>query len=68
MESKKITFDMSKEEQEAILKETVEKEILATHALGIPTTHGDARGVYDLYPDGRKEYIKEYKNQRNGSG
>ena len=49
---------LTKEERETILAEAVEKEIADTHALGLPTTHGDCDGVYDLYPDGRKVYTK----------
>lgn len=65
MGDKKITFDTSKEEQEAILKKVVAKEIAETHALGMPTTHGDDKGVYYLHPDGRKEYIKLYGFQKD---
>ena len=50
--------ELTKEEREAILAKVVEKEIAETHALGLPTTHGDCDGVYDLYPDGQKVYTK----------
>ena len=49
---------LAKEERETILAEVIEKEIAETHALGLPTTHGDCDGIYDLYPDGRKVYTK----------
>jgi hypothetical protein len=30
------------------------------------TTHGDEKGVYRLYPDGRKEYIEGYPEGNKG--
>ncbi|MGB9131361.1 MAG: hypothetical protein WCB90_01950 [Methanosarcina sp.] len=51
---------MSTEEKEAVAREAVRKAIADTHAAGRPSTHGDKKGVYQLYPDGRKEYIKLY--------
>ncbi len=51
---------MSTEEKEAVAREAVRKAIADTHAAGRPSTHGDEKGVYQLYPDGRKEYIKLY--------
>lgn len=56
-------WEMNKEEQETLLAEGTKKAIAETHAAGRSTTHGDDKGVYNLYPDGRKEYIKLYKEE-----
>jgi len=48
------------EEKEAVVQEATRKAIAETHAAGRPSTHGDEKGVYQLYPDGHKEYIKLY--------
>jgi hypothetical protein len=58
--TKRSFFGMSRHEEEALLKEAADEAIAKTHAAGLPTTHGDEKGVYRLYPDGRKEYIKWY--------
>ena len=44
---------------ERIFAKAVKKAIAETHALGLPTAHGDNNGLYYLYPDGHKEYISE---------
>ena len=64
-EIKKSFFDMSGKEMEALLKEAAAEAIAEIHAAGLPTTHGDEKGVYRLYPDGRKEYIKRYEKGGN---
>lgn len=56
--------DLTKEELEKILADGIAKEIAETHALGLPTTHGDSHGVYQIYPDGRKVYIKIYSKDK----
>lgn len=58
--NKKGFWDMTKEEQEALLREAAKEEIAKHHATGNPTCHGDDKGVFWLYPDGRKEYVKLY--------
>lgn len=63
---------LTKEEREKILAEGIAKEIAETHSLGLPTTHGDIYGVYQIYPDGRKVYlteeeIKAYKKKEKSS-
>lgn len=63
---KKSFFTMTKDEKEALLKEAAEEAIAEAHAAGRPTTHGDEKGVYRLYPDGHKEYIKRYARNREG--
>jgi hypothetical protein len=57
---KKPFFAMSKDEKEALLKEAADEAIAEAHAAGRPSTHGDEKGVYRLYPDGHKEYIRRY--------
>ena len=56
-EAKKNFFDMSTEERTAMYDQGIRTEVARHHAGGRYTTHGDERGVYRLYPDGRKEYI-----------
>ena len=57
--TKKI-WELTNEELDEIMTEATRKAIEETHAAGRPSTHGDDKGVYYLYPDGRKEYIKLY--------
>ncbi|MBA4391666.1 MAG: hypothetical protein C0399_12135 [Syntrophus sp. (in: bacteria)] len=59
--SKKKSFlEMNKTEIEALYGEATRRAIKKHHAAGLFTTHGDEKGVYRLYPDGRKEYIEAY--------
>lgn len=44
---------------EKIFAGAVKKAIASTHALGLPTAHGDVHGLYYLYPDGHKEYVSK---------
>ncbi|WP_371381840.1 hypothetical protein [Sporomusa aerivorans] len=41
------------------MKESFKKLINNIHASGHPTVHGDKTGVFFIYPDGRKKYIKK---------
>ncbi|MBP2629441.1 MAG: hypothetical protein H6Q70_69 [Firmicutes bacterium] len=59
---KKDFRELTNEEEEAMFAEATRKAIAETHAAGRPSTHGDAKGVYHLYPDGHKEYIKVYRD------
>jgi hypothetical protein len=56
-------IDMDKAEREGFFGEATRKAITKIHAAGYPTTHGDAQGIYQLYPDGHKEYIETYSTQ-----
>ena len=56
-------IDMDKAERETFFGEATRKAIAKIHATGLPTTHGDAQGIYQLYPDGHKEYIETYSQQ-----
>ena len=56
-------IDMDKAEREAFFGEATRKAIAKIHAAGHPTTHGDEQGIYQLYPDGHKEYIETYSQQ-----
>lgn len=58
--TKKI-WELNDEEMDAIVKEAARKAIAETHAAGRPSTHGDDKGIYRLYPDGHKEYIELYE-------
>jgi len=60
-------LEMPKKEREAMLSEATHKAIAETHALGLPTTHGDNKGVYRLYPDGHKEYIERYEEKKKNA-
>lgn len=57
-------WEATKEEKEAMFAEATREAIAETHAAGRPSTHGDEKGVYHLYPDGRKEYIKLYEDEK----
>lgn len=57
----KEIWELNSDEWDALMKKAAKKAIEETHAAGRPSTHGDDVGVYHLYPDGRKEYIKEYR-------
>lgn len=39
------------------LERAVSDAIQKAHVAGLSTTHGNARGMYKLYPDGRRVYI-----------
>jgi hypothetical protein len=56
-------IDMDKAERETFFGEATRKAISKIHASGLPTTHGDEQGIYQLYPDGHKEYIETYSQQ-----
>lgn len=58
-EEKPHYLTMNKSDAEALLAEAAQEAIAKAHALGLPTTHMDEKGVYRLYPDGHKEYISE---------
>lgn len=51
-------FDMTTEEMEELLAKATREAIKNLHDKGIPSTHGDGKEVYRIYPDGRKEVIK----------
>ena len=53
-------IELSKEEKEKIFGEATRKARAETHAAGRSSCHGDNLGVYNLYPDGTKKYIKLY--------
>lgn len=59
---KKIDINTPIDEAESILRQSAKKAIEKTHKLGFPVRTADELGVYDLFPDGRKEYVKLYKN------
>jgi len=63
---KKGFLEMSKAEIETLYGEATSKAIKEHHAAGRFTTHGDEKGVYRLYPDGRKEYIEGYPEGNKG--
>jgi hypothetical protein len=54
---------LPKEEQEAAFGKATQASIAKTHALGLPTTHGDDKGIYQIFPDGHKEYIRLYTKE-----
>jgi len=58
---KKMTIEqfrkLPKEEREAALGRRTRAAIDRIHAAGMPTVHADEKGPYNLYPDGRKEYL-----------
>lgn len=64
-EKNKSFFDMEDSEQDQIVARATSEAVKKVHAAGFPTTHGDDKGIYRLYPDGRKEYIKTYDKERS---
>lgn len=60
-------LEMNKKELEAVYGEATGKAIKKHHAAGSFTTHGDGKGVYRLYPNGRKEYIEIYPEGNKGA-
>lgn len=61
--AKKI-WKLTNEEMDEIVRAAAKKAIAETHAAGRPSTHGDDKGIYRLYPDGHKEYIEVYADTR----
>lgn len=61
---RKLSLDTPVKETEAILKEHVRKLTESIHNSGRPVRRGDHLGVYDLYKDGTKEYVKKYDNEK----
>lgn len=59
-EEKPSFFTATGEEIESVFRSAAKDAIARTHAMGRPSTHGDEKGIYRLYPDGHKEYIKIY--------
>ncbi len=55
--AKKDFFSMTGRERAAMYAEGIRDEVSRHHAADRYTTHGDEKGVYRLYPDGRKQYI-----------
>jgi len=60
---KKMTIEqfrrLPKEEREAALGLRTRAAIDRIHAAGMPSVHADEKGTYNLYPDGRKEYLPD---------
>ena len=63
---KKGFLEMNKTEIETVYGEETRKAIKKHYAAGRFTTHGDEKGVYRLYPDGRKKYIEGYPEGNKG--
>lgn len=57
----KTIWELPAEDMEARIQAAVKHRVEAIHAAGRSSIHGDDQGVYQLYPDGRKEYIKPYE-------
>jgi hypothetical protein len=62
----KALLEMGKKEIEAVYGDATKKAVEKHHVAGRFTTHGDEKGVYRLYPDGRKEYIEAYSPEGRG--
>lgn len=50
---------IGQERAHELMAEAVRQAVARQHAAGLPTAHGDGKGVYLLYPDGRKVYLDE---------
>lgn len=53
-------LEMTREQKEARAGKATRTAIARSQALGHPTAHADEKGIYNLYPDGHKEYVKLY--------
>lgn len=58
---KRVDLTNTKEEKEEVLRNLAEQDIKNTLSKGIPVRTVDKRGVYDLYPNGDKVYVKLYE-------
>lgn len=63
-------LEMTMEQKEARAGKAVRAAVARSHAPGHPTAHADEKGIYNLYPDGRKEkeYVKLYSAPENTVG
>jgi len=61
-------LSLDKAQLEDFFGTATREAISKIHAAGLPSTHGDDKGVYRLHPDGRKEYIKLYSVHGAGKG
>jgi hypothetical protein len=61
-------LEMTREQKEARASKAVRAAVARSHALGHPTAHADEKGIYNLYPDGHKEYVKLYSAPENTIG
>lgn len=55
---------IGRERAHELMAEAVRQAVARQHAAGLPTAHGDGKGVYLLYPDGRKVYLDEEAKER----
>lgn len=55
----KTVFNIKTQEMTELFEKAAEKGIAETHALGAPTMHEDKKGIYRLYPNGRREYVEK---------
>jgi hypothetical protein len=55
--TEKSFWDMSKEEKEAAFAEATRQARQELHAKGSPYFIGDNRGVYAVYPDGKRVFM-----------
>jgi hypothetical protein len=56
-------FDLDRGEKEAYFAQATRRAIAQIHAVGLPTVHGDERGIYELYPDGSRVYVDKYDQE-----
>jgi hypothetical protein len=61
--SQRNFFDLDKGEKEAYFAQATRNAIARIHEAGLPTIHGDERGIYELYPDGHKVYVEDYDQE-----
>jgi hypothetical protein len=61
-------LEMTREQKEDRAGRATRAAIAKSHAKGHPTAHADEKGIYNLYPDGSKEYVKLYSAPENPVG
>ncbi|MCL2469795.1 MAG: hypothetical protein FWF24_06170 [Alphaproteobacteria bacterium] len=61
-------FGKTKEEIEAWAAEATRKAQEEIHAKGLPYVIGDNRGMFKVYPDGRKVFVPYSKDQTCENG
>ena len=61
-------LEMTREQKEARAGKADEGRHRNEPCPGHPTAHADEKGIYNLYPDGHKEYVKLYSDPENTIG
>lgn len=55
--------DLEPEELQRSFEKAAQDGISQLHSKGIPAVLADENGIYELYPDGEKKYLKLYTSE-----